>query len=448
MVHLPTGAGKTHIFMEQIHTAASKGKTVLVLVRRRQIVFQTARRITERLLSDKSQDFSGTVGIYMGSKKDHGSCVTVASIDTVIKNLGDGMKPEWYDVIIVDECHDCTGQGYLEVLERVKWYKKYVIGYTATPYRIGRKGHTFWDELVKPITAADLREQGYLTPVSIYCPSKPDLSKVAVTAGEYNQKELEKVMRADKLYGDIFDHYKKHAGWKPGKRPRRTLIFCTTVAHSKELAESFNSKGVTAIHVDADTPQKERDEAIANFRKSREVVLCNVNIFSTGVDIPEVECLVLARPTKSLVLYLQQVGRGLRPSRGKSDCLILDHAGNCLKFGSPYNDFKAQLKDMEKGERVKKEANVAKECKYCGYMLPLSAKACTECGQDVRSSRQIVLDASSELIEYKGDVFTPKEFEKKMKNYKYVLEKELRFPPSLVRYKLEKAYGQRARAVL
>ena len=433
MVYLPTGAGKTHIFMEQVNTAFKKGKSVLVLVRRRQIVIQTYRRLLERI----GFDYKDMINMYMGSEKNQ-NIITVASVDTVIQNLDKDIKPEQYDVIIVDECHDCTSKGYMDVLDRIK--EKYVIGYTATPFRIGRKGHKYWDDVVQPVTSAKLRDGGYLVPTRIFCPSKPDLSKVAVVAGEYNQEQLAGVMGESKVYGDIVKHYLKHSAGKSA------LAFCVTVEHSKSLCEAFMNAGVRAYHVDADTPQLERDKLIEKVRGGG--VLCNVNVFSTGVDIPEIRTLILARPTKSLVLYLQQVGRGLRPAKGKSECLILDHGGNCLRFGSPYTVFKPQLDDMDKGERTAKERPVAKDCQFCGFLLPLWAKTCHECLEDVRTEREVKLDNAAELVEYKDETYTGEEFKKKMKSYKYILEQKLGMPPSLVRYKMKSAYGDRAESVL
>ena len=431
MVFLPTGAGKTHIFMHQVRRANVYDKRVLILVRRRQIVFQTARRIAEFLKFKPD-----TVGVFMGAAREL-TPVTVASVDTAIKHL-DEIKPETYDVVIVDECHDCTSNGYQMILNRLKGI---VIGYTATPFRVGRKGHKYWEAVVRPIKASQLRDEGYLVPTRIYCPSKPDLSKVAVVNGEYNQAQLDKVMRKSRIYGDIAKHFDKV------RYERSAIAFCTTIEHSKELCEALKDAGIDSRHVDATTPQEEREAALLRLQKTN-FVLCNVNVFSTGVDVPECSALILARPTKSLILYLQQVGRGLRPSKGKRDLLIHDHAGNCLKFGSPYNDFNPQLDDMGKGERTQKERNLYKDCQICAYLLPINAKKCPECGHDVRSSRQVELDSAAELIEYKGQTYTDKEMISKMRGYMHVMRHKLNYPESLVLFRMRQQYGQLAEKVL
>ena len=437
MVFMPTGAGKTVIFIEQIIRAMLKGGTVLVLTRRRQIVIQTARRIVEAL---KRLDMpTNTVGVYMAGSKDI-NLITVSSIDTVVRKKDLPFKG--VDVVIVDEAHDCTSDGYVKVLDKLKC--KYVIGYTATPFRIGRKGHKFWQDVVHPVSTAELRDKGFLVPTKIFCPSKPDLSGVNVVNGDYNQAKLHEAMNQTQVYGDIVRHYKKLSDYRPA------ICFCVNIEHSKAVAEAFNEAGITAFHVDADTPQKERDELIARFKKnhSSQFVLCNVNVFSTGVDIPHVKTLILARPTKSLVLYLQQIGRGLRPVRGKEDCLILDHAGNCLRFGDPFNTFTPQLEDLEKGERSKDAPSKFKDCRFCHYMLPLSAKVCTACGQDVRTFREIKLDSSANLVEFKGNKYTQEEFTRKAKAYKAVLSKKLNYPPSWVQNKMRRVYGKSAHKIV
>ena len=436
MVSLPTGGGKTVIFIEQAINAVKKGGTVLVLVRRRQLVFQTARRLLERCIQEGLGGEPSMVGIYMGKCREV-RLITVASVDTLVrdhKNLKLAFSS--FQLVIVDECHDCTSLGYIDVLSKLK--PKYVIGYTATPYRIGRKGHTFWDDVVVPATAAQLRNAGHLVPTKIYCPSKPDLSKVAVVSGDYKQDELAKVMSKSWVYGDLVKHYQRLSTNRPA------ICFCVTVEHSKAVAEAFQEAGIKAYHVDADTPQKERDEVIRRLKKNSrgDFVLCNVNIFSTGVDIPEVKTLILARPTRSLVLYLQQVGRGLRPAKGKRDCLILDHAGNCLKFGSPYNKFSPQLSDMEKFKRDK-VANKFKDCSRCSYLLPLNAKQCPACGAVIKTEREVLLEKDHNLVEFKDEVYTKSELKRKVTNYKHVLEKKLRYPPSWVRHKLERTYGKK-----
>ena len=432
LVHLPTGAGKTHIFLEQIYRAEMRQKKVLVLVRRRQLVFQTVLRLQRKIKKH--------VGVWMGTTKNKYN-VMVASIDTAIKSVDDLGD---FDLVIVDEAHDCTSDGYQRVLDKYK--DKLIIGYTATPYRVGRKGHKFWEDVIKPITAAQLRDQGFLVPTRIYCPSKPDLSGVTTKGGDYNVAQLEGVM--SKLYGDIIKHYQKFCGYEPGRRAKRAIAFCTTVKQSKELAQKFRENHITAYHVDADTPQAERDKLIGYFEKRQQVVLCNVNVFSTGVDIPGTQAIILARPTKSRVLHLQQLGRGLRPAEGKDSCLVLDHAGNCLRLGDPYDDFEAELDDMDKGARAAKVRAKHKDCPHCCYLLPLSAKECTQCGQDVRTGRQIELDNASELVEYKGQTYTDVEFVKKMRGYKTVLEKKLNLPSFIVRNRLLQTYGERAKMVL
>ena len=384
MVYLPTGSGKTHIFTQQIKTCLSKDKKILILVRRRQIAFQTLVRITQEFRSNK-------IGLYMGDYRRVQPC-TIASIDTVVREPS---KLNHFDVVIVDECHDAMSAGYQKVLKMMD--SRIIIGYTATPFRIEGKGHSFWDAVVRPITASQLKDQGFLCPLRILAPSKP--SKMASSNGDFTEEAMIEQMDKPVVYGKIIEEYRKHDC-------RGALCFAINVKHSKNLVDNFSRAGITAVHVDADSPQAYRDECLLRLKKAKNwpFVLCNVNIFSTGVDVPELETLIMARPTKSRVLYVQQIGRGMRLAPGKKNCLVLDHAGNSLRFGSPYQDFPPELSDQDK--RSKSEPDGFKACRACAFVMPVSTKTCPECEEDLRSPREIMLDQEDELVEFRGQKFT------------------------------------------
>lgn len=424
MVYLPTGSGKTHIFTEQVKTCLSKQKKILILVRRRQIAFQTLVRITEHLRSKN-------IGLYMGDYRCVQPC-TIASIDTVVREPS---KLKYFDVVIVDECHDAMSEGYQKVLKAMD--SRIIVGYTATPFRIDGKGHKFWDAVVRPITASQLREQGFLCPLRILAPSKP--GKMATAGGDFTESEMIRQMDKGVVYGKIIDEYTKNDC-------KGALCFAVNVKHSKEIAYRFIKAGIAAVHVDANSPQSFRDECIKRLKRAKAwpFVLCNVNIFSTGVDVPEVETIIMARPTKSRVLYMQQIGRGMRPAKDKKDCLILDHAGNALRFGSPYEDFEPELTDANK--RAKSEPDKFKACRACAFVMPIALKTCPACDEDLRSPREVMLDQESELVEWKGEKFTLPEMQAKVKAHERVLTRvlhvERNVPMWYVRQKLRAHWGQ------
>ena len=182
-----------------------------------------------------------------------------------------------------------------------------------------------FDDLIEVASTAELTEKGYLVPARYFSIAEPDMARVAIVAGDYQVKGAEQVMAP--LLGDIVETWLSRAGG------RRTAVFCMSVAHSVSLRAFFAQAGVRAEHVDGTTPNGEREAIFARFASGETQVLCNVLVASIGFDLPALDCIVLARPTKSLVMYLQMLGRGLRPAPGKSDCLILDHSGCVRRLG-------------------------------------------------------------------------------------------------------------------
>lgn len=167
--------------------------------------------------------------------------------------------------------------------------------------------------------------------------------------GDFVRSELSTVVDKPLITGDAIAHYQRHAYGK------RAVVFCVSVEHSKHVVSSFNAAGIAAVHVDGETPTEVRDDAIKHFARGNVKIISNVELFGEGFDCPSIEAAILLRPTKSLGLYLQQIGRALRPYPGKENAIILDHSGNCLRHGLPDEEREWSLRAAtahEKGSRI------------------------------------------------------------------------------------------------
>ena len=346
-----------------------------MLVRRKSIVTQTVRRL-EKATGCK-------IGTMMGRHtNDIMNPCCVASIDTVSRRLNSTDVQNWirhFDLIIVDEAHDATSDSYQSVLGFIITHKCVsVIGYTATPYRIGRKGHTWWDCCVKPVTAAELRDAGYLAPITIYSPANINTQNISIQRGDFVNKELYATVNQRKIYGKIVKTYERLA------KGKSALVFCVNKEHSRRVCEAFTANGYVSMHCDCGTDVEERKRVLSYLGDSRRsgkpFILCNVNIFSTGIDVPSVEVVIQARPTASKVLYIQQVGRALRTFNGKYKALLIDHGGNALRFGSPYDDHDPELVDLDRIPRQASAPPVGHRCQACGYYSSTLHDVCPGCG--------------------------------------------------------------------
>lgn len=306
---MPTGSGKTVIFCDLLKRCHDKGIPALMVVRGRSLVDQASRRLSREGVPH---------GVLMANDYRYRlrEPIQVISIDTVVRRK---LKPK-ADLIIIDEAHLAVSKSYKEFLKNYNG----ILGVTATPYPDQGLGHIA-TEIVEPISFDELVAQGYLIAPRYFAPTVPNLKGVQVQGGEYNQEQL--AVRMDTLVGDVVGHYKKLASG------RKAVCFAVNIRHSNNLCDAFNSNGIRAIHLDADTPDDKRLEAIERLRMGELNILVNVGIMGLGVDIPCLDCVILARPTRSVNLYIQQIGRATRPYSGKKDFLVLDHAGNILRHG-------------------------------------------------------------------------------------------------------------------
>jgi len=393
LIVAPTGAGKTVIAADIIRRNA--GKHILFLAPRRELIHQTCKKLDE-------------VGVRYGvilagdGRTDKYAHVQVASADTLISRAlrRQKLKLPAFDIILIDEAH----VGLTDTRQRLLdlWPGATIIGLTATPCRSdGKALGRVYDEIVEVTTVAELVEQGFLCPARYFSVSEPDLKRVRTTAGDFNQHDLDEVMNQSKLVGNIVEHWLRHAA------DRRTVVFATSIAHSAALAEEFVSHGVTAEHVDANSPQNVREAIFRRFSSGETQVLTNCTLASIGFDLPDLNCVVFARPTKSLGLYIQMLGRGLRPAPGKRDCLVLDHAGNVHRHGFATDPRYWTLhgkyaEDLEKKAREKKKredaGEVAITCKQCKCVFD-GGRVCPACGWSAPPKQKPIDTREGSLVE-------------------------------------------------
>ncbi|MDT8147904.1 DEAD/DEAH box helicase [Pseudomonas aeruginosa] len=369
MLMAPTGAGKTTIASAMKQGACAKGRRAFFIVDSLELVDQAASRFYRDGLQ---------VGVIQGDHTwtDYSKPVQVCTIQTLRsrwKDLADHLKP---DLVVIDEAH-VLHKMHKEIIAECVERKIPVVGLSATPFRKGL-GQIF-GRLVVTASLSDLTQQGYLVPAECYAPHIPDMKGVKTTAdGDWAEDALAEVMGSAKIMGDVVTNWIMHA------KDRQTVVFACNVAHSRELARQFNTAGILAAHVDGYMDEQERAKIIKNFRHGSIRVLCNVAVLTKGFDAPETSCVVLARPTKSLMMHYQMMGRGLRPAEGKSDCIIIDHAGNCLRNGVPTEPLPAEM-DMGAGKNsdrrvrdAEKSERLPRPCPKCQRLFFTSI--CPACG--------------------------------------------------------------------
>lgn len=369
VLQLATGGGKTTIASAMAQSCTGKGKRFYFVVDSLELVDQAAARF----MADGMR-----VGVIQGNHRltDYSCPVQVATIQTLKNRWDDIAKWLLPDVVVIDECH-VLHAAHETVIDWCRGAGVPVVGLSATPFRKGLG--TVFDSLVVGATTASLTEQGYLVPAVCYAPFIPDLKGVKTTSGgDWQEDALAEYMGDAKIVGDVVKH------WFRLGQGRQTIVFASNVAHSRLLCDAFLARGVKAAHVDGYEQDKDaRTEKINAYRRGDIQVICNVAVLTKGFDAPETGCVVLARPTKSLMLHFQTMGRVLRPAPGKSDAIVIDHAGNCIRNGLPTDPLPEVLDDgtsthnLDRKKREKSEP-LETACVSCGYVS--TRHTCPMCG--------------------------------------------------------------------
>ena len=422
---LPTGGGKTAIAAELVRAARDKGKPVLFLAPRRELIYQASHRL----------EVSGIYhGIVMsGEPVSRMPSVQVASIATLYARCvqRDTMEPPPAALVIVDEAHIGIGGRAQSILEYYRMQGAVIVGLTATPARSdGRALGMVYDDLVEGPTIQDLIDGGYLVRPRYFAGSKPDLTGVKVQAGDYQQTELAERTDQPTLVGDVVENWARLA------EDRQTFVFSVNRAHSRHLAERFKAIGVAAEHIDGETDLEERKAIHERLQSGETQVVCNCQIYTYGVDYPPVSCIVLAAPTKSLPKYMQMVGRGLRTFDGKADCLVLDHAGCIDECGRIEEPMPWTLAGKEKiQDRKARERKEPREltCPDCSEVFA-AQKHCPGCGREMKAEHQQAIAAlEAELTEID-------EARRRAEKRQWTMDRKIQFFGELKAYAMNQGY--------
>ena len=361
---MPTGSGKTVVFSEICRLANDKGRSVLILVHRRELVKQA---------SDKLVNAGVEHGIIAAGFKPSAHSVQVASVQTLAKRLR--TVPAEPDLIIIDEAHHAVAGSWDKIIGHFSDAK--IVGVTATPSRLDGRGlGSHFSTLISGPSVEQLTKLGFLSQHRVFAPPViADLSNVKTRAGDYANDQLSQAMDRPTITGDAIGHYRRLADGLPA------IAFCCSIAHATSVCEAFNAAGYRAKLVTGKMKMEERDEAISGLADGRTQILCSVDVVSEGTDVPAVSAAILLRPTQSEALYLQQVGRILRPQPGKV-AIVLDHVGSTLKHGF-IDDVRAwSLDSKPKRQRKDEPAPSVRQCPMC-FAAFKPQPTCPCCGYEI-----------------------------------------------------------------
>lgn len=362
---LPTGGGKTVIFSHIAERAAVLGNRICVLVHRQELVDQTSRTLHEIGVDH------GVIA--SGYRQDLSRGVQVASVQTLARRL-DQVPSGFFQLLIVDEAHHAVAGSWAKVLSHYGDAK--ILGVTATPERLDGRGlGDKFESMICGPQAGWLTDQGFLAPCKTFIPPGlgKDWSGAKHRGGDIDMGEAAREIMAgpDALAGPV----KQYRRFLEGST---AIAFCCTVEHAQFVADGFNAAGIPAAVLDGTMDKARRRGLIQQLSTGAVKVLASCMVISEGTDVPSVGGCILLRPTDSLSLHLQQVGRCLRPAPGKSHAIVLDHVGNTLKHGFVTDPREWSLEGRKK--RSASKAPSVKECPGCYAALPSATSVCPECG--------------------------------------------------------------------
>lgn len=356
---LPCRSGKSYIIKQICDNAELKHSNVLILTHRRMLLRQ------------------------------HMGLINNARFETPfteVHHLGENGK---VDLLIIDEAHISGAESYRKICE---YYKCKRILFTATAKRLDNKPLAC-DYIINGISSDELIKRGYVSDYDLFAPKlNIDLSNVSMSGSDFNNEQLGETMCDKKIYGDIIKYYRQLADGK------QALAYCVNIKHSKSICELFNSNGISACHMDASTPEKERDRLMNAFKAGEYQVLCNCNLISEGITLPECDCCLLLRPTQSETLYIQQSCRCLTPRDGKR-AIIIDYVGNVYTHGMPTEARNYSLNNNIRIRNISREPDViVRECKECFRVYKGNGPICPYCGHNNgKTQKQIEEDKKAEL---------------------------------------------------
>lgn len=353
---LPTGGGKTVLFSAFTHASTLKGNRVLILAHRQELLDQISSTLSQFNV-EHSLDLTSRAQVLVGS--------VFTAVNRDINKI---------DIIIQDEAHHCaTGNSWARCFANIR--PRYLLGVTATPSRLdGMPLGDIFDDLIVGPTTRELVDLGHLSPYKLYAAPSPDLTGVKSTHGDWARGELGKLMSKPHTMGSAVDHYLKLAHGK------RAVIFCASIEHAHSVQASFESRGISTGHLDGSLSREHRRSIVNDFRSGKLTALTSVDVLSEGFDPPAIEVAILLRPTQSLTLYLQQVGRVLRTHPGKPHAIILDHAGNTLRHGLPCDERQWSLTSRIEPKTNKSKPTLSvKVCPQCFFAMKSGPTSCANC---------------------------------------------------------------------
>ena len=376
MLQLPTGGGKTVIAGALLADWLQNGRKAVWLTHRKELAEQTCNMLTEAGVSAMT-DVRWTPGTDAPAMAGGGVILMAQTVGrrTARREVWNRYNAD--DLLVIDEAHHAAADGWTRAMQQ---WPGPIVGMTATPWRLSEKegfDHLFGNLLCGPQTA-DLQalESPALCEAQVFIP--PPEERIAGGAvdrtGDYNERGIEQANqdRPDIMTAGALAFWQKHADGRP------TIAYAVSVDHAHNLAAVFNDANIPAAVILGDTNLEERDRAIAGFRDGSIRVLVNVIVATEGFDLPDASCIIIARPTMSLALYLQMVGRGLRPKPNGGDCILLDLAANAVSHGLP-EDYREWSLEPRRPQTDDGEGPVV-VCPECGAVSPASSHHCRGCG--------------------------------------------------------------------
>jgi superfamily II DNA or RNA helicase len=385
-MQLPTGAGKTHIFAEMAKASTQFENNVWIIVPRNELLEQAS----EKLLAIGASHGR----IAPGYKESGAYNIHVVSKDTLVRRFDKIKRPPTF--IIIDEAHIALDR-YLEIAGMFPEAK--ILGVTATPERLDGRGLSeMYDALVLGPMINELVSHGYLCDIKYYAPPIEGLEKLHRKGTEYNADEVSELLAQRKIYGKALEHYDKLA------HNRSCLIFCRSIKDADITAEKFSVDGKIFLPLNGRLSKKTRASRISALRSGEITGLTSCELATYGLDIPNLECIIMLRPTLSLALYHQMFGRGTRIHPDKDNCVVLDHVGNLRQHGAPWLDHTWNFEGRRKISRKKDETVPGRLCPEIDFMW-CDEPSCVDCIHNSTGRKSLKEEIiEGQLEEVKGPV--------------------------------------------